>query len=220
LLEKEVTTLSKIMSSPKRPFIGIIGGAKISTKLAIIKSLLAKVDFLLLGGALANTILKAQGIQVGRSLIEEKMIKLATELALTENRLKIPVDLIVAKEISEKAEVEQRPVGKVEKDEIILDIGPDTVNLYGMIIDKAKTVVWNGPMGYFEIKNFAKGTYEIGEAIAKSNASSIVGGGDTIDAIKEMNLLDKFTYVSTGGGAMLEFLEGKMLPGIKPLIKS
>lgn len=220
LLEKEVATLSKIMENPSRPFIGIIGGAKISTKLAVIKNLLSRVDFLLLGGALANTILKAQGIQVGKSLVEEKMMKLATELVLTENRLKIPVDLVVAKEISEKAKIKKRAVGKVEEDEIILDIGPDTVNLYSMIIQKAKTIVWNGPMGYFEIKNFAKGTYEIAEIIAKSKASSVVGGGDTIDAIKEVNLLDKFTYVSTGGGAMLEFLEGKMLPGIKPLIKN
>lgn len=219
LLEKEVTTLSEIMEDPARPFIGIIGGAKISTKLAVIRSLLSKVDFLLLGGALANTILKAQGIQIGKSLVEEKMIKLATELVLTENRLKIPVDLVVAKEISEKAKIKKRAVGKVKEDEIILDIGPDTVNLYGMIIKKARTIVWNGPMGYFEIKNFAKGTYEIAEKIAKSNASSIVGGGDTIDAIKEVNLLDKFSYVSTGGGAMLEFLKGKVLPGIKPLIK-
>jgi len=220
LLVKEVTTLSKIMENPTRPFIGIIGGAKISTKLAVIKNLLSRVDFLLLGGALANTILKAQGIQVGKSLVEEKMIKLATELVLTENCLKIPVDIITANEISETAKTRRRAVGKVGEQEIILDIGPDTVNLYGMIIRNAKTVVWNGPMGYFEIKKFARGTYDIARDITESQANSIVGGGETIDAIKEVNLLDKFSYVSTGGGAMLEFLEGKMLPGIKPLIRN
>lgn len=219
LLEKEVNTLSTIMENPPRPFIGIIGGAKISTKLPVIKSLLRKVDYLLLGGALANTILKAQGIQVGKSLIEEKMVKLATELVLTENRLKIPVDIIVANEISESAQTRRRPVAKVGEQEIILDIGPDTVNLYGMIIKEAKTIFWNGPMGYFEIKKFAQGTYDIAKDITESQANSIVGGGETIDAIKEVNLLDKFSYVSTGGGAMLEFLEGKILPGIKPLIK-
>jgi phosphoglycerate kinase len=220
LVEKEVQALSGLLADPKRPFIGIIGGAKISTKLNLITALIKKVDFLLLGGALANTILKAQGVQVGKSLIEEKMVAAAKKLSLTDNKLKIPVDVVAARAVAADAPIEKRAVGNVAVDQIILDIGPDTVQLYTMIIEKAKTVVWNGPMGYFEIQQFAQGTYDMARCIVgQAGIQSVVGGGETIDAINTLRLKDKFSFVSTGGGAMLEFLEGKVLPGLEPLIK-
>lgn len=220
LMAREVKALSEVVESPQRPFVAIIGGAKISTKLNLITTLLKKVDFLLLGGALANTILKAQGMQVGKSLIEEQMVSVAKSFTLTDNRLKIPVDVLAAKEIKEGAEIYKRAVGSLLSDEIILDIGADTVQLYKMIIEKAGTVVWNGPMGYFEIEKFAGGTYDIAKIISdQPKVQSVLGGGETVDAINHLGIKDKFSFVSTGGGAMLEFLEGKILPGIKPLIK-
>lgn len=218
LLIREVDALSMISDNPPRPLVAIIGGAKISTKLNLITTLLKKVDYLLLGGALANTILKAQGIQVGKSLIEEKMMLAAKSLALTDTRLKIPVDVVTAREIKEMTPIEKKAVGSVGPDQIILDIGPDTVELYTMIIKQAKTLVWNGPMGYFEIEEFATGTFDIARFIAKqSGLHSIVGGGETVDAIREQGLEDKFSFVSTGGGAMLEFLEKGTLVGLEPL---
>lgn len=219
LMAKEIESLSEVLDNPPRPFVAIIGGAKISTKINLITSLLKKVDFLLLGGALANTILKAQGIQVGKSLIEEKMVSVASSFTLTDNRLKIPVDVLAAKEVSEQAVIYKRAVGNLLADEIILDIGADTVQLYKMIIEKAGTVVWNGPMGYIEIEKFAGGTYEVAKIIAaQKGIKSVLGGGETVDAINHLGIKDKFSFVSTGGGAMLEFLEGKVLPAIKPLI--
>lgn len=219
LLEKEVNTLSRVMGNPKRPLVALIGGAKISTKMILIKEMLKRVDYLLLGGALANTILKAQGIQIGKSLVEPEMIKFAESLALTNTKLKIPIDIISAKEISEKVIVQKRAVANVGQDQIILDIGQDTVTLFCKVIKTAKTVIWNGPMGYFEIDKFALGTRRLAECIANTNCESIIGGGETINSVREIGLENKFSFVSTGGGAMLEFLEGKMLPGVKPLLK-
>ncbi|MFA6553405.1 MAG: phosphoglycerate kinase [Patescibacteria group bacterium] len=220
LLNKEIRALSQITDNPPRPLIAIIGGAKISTKLNLITSLMKKVDYLLLGGALANTILKAQGVQVGKSLIEEKMMQAAQSLSLTDTRLKIPVDVVTASEIKESVPIEKKAVGSVAADQIILDIGPDTVELYKMIIKQAKTLVWNGPMGYFEIEQFATGTYDIAKAIAgQTDLQSVVGGGETVDAIHTLGLEDKFSFVSTGGGAMLEFLEKGTLAGLEPLIE-
>ncbi len=220
LLAKEVKVLSQITENPPRPLVAIIGGAKISTKLNLITSLMKKVDYLLLGGALANTILKAQGLQVGKSLIEEKMMQAAKSLALTDTRLKIPVDVVTAHEIKEQVPIEKKAVGSVAPDQIILDIGPDTVELYKMIIQQAKTLVWNGPMGYFEIDQFATGTYDIAKSIAaRPDLQSIVGGGETVDAIHSLGLEEKFSFVSTGGGAMLEFLEKGTLAGLVPLIE-
>ncbi|MFA5052359.1 MAG: phosphoglycerate kinase [Patescibacteria group bacterium] len=220
LLTKEVEALSSISENPPRPLVAIIGGAKISTKLNLITTLLKKVDYLLLGGALANTILKAQGVQVGKSLIEEKMMQAAKSLALTDTRLKIPVDVVTSHEIKDNAPIEKKAVGSVGVDQIILDIGPDTVELYKMIIKQAKTLVWNGPMGYFEIEQFATGTYDIAKSIAaQKGLHSIVGGGETVEAIQSCGLADKFSFVSTGGGAMLEFLEKGTLAGLEPLIE-
>lgn len=177
------------------------------------------MDELLLGGALANTILLAQGMQVGTSLIEESMIEKAKELALTDTRLHIPVDVITAKEASDDAKIFTRAVGNLELDEKILDIGPDTIKLFQRVIDSAKTIIWNGPMGMYEIKKFSKGTSDIAEALASANARTIIGGGETISSVSQLGLESKMSFISMGGGAMLKFLEKGTLPGIKPLIK-
>ncbi len=210
-LLKEVEALSRVTSHPEHPFIAIIGGAKISDKITVIKRMLEIGDYVLLGGALANTILKAQGVSVGKSLIEEDMMEIAKELTLLDNRLRVPVDVVVAKEINANAETTFKAVANVRDDEYILDVGPDTVKLYGMMIQKAKMVVWGGPMGYYELKQFAKGTCEIAKSLADSKAYSVAGGGDTLDAIKESGFKDKISFISTGGGAMLSFLEGKTM---------
>ena len=218
-LQKEVEALSGLLDKPARPFVGIIGGAKISTKLEVICSLLDNVDELMLGGALANTILLAQGMQVGTSLIEESMIAKAKALALTDTRLHIPVDVITAKEATEDAETFTRAVGNLEPDEKILDIGPDTVKLFQGVIKSAKTIIWNGPMGWYEIKKFSQGTSDIAEALASADAHTVIGGGETISSVSQLGLEGKMSFISMGGGAMLKFLEKGTLPGIKPLIK-
>ncbi len=218
LVEREVTTLSRVLSKPRRPFVTIIGGAKISTKLVLIRKLLPKVDYLLLGGALANTMLKAHGIQVGKSLIEPAMVAAIRRLRLTDPKLKIPVDVIVASEPTAEARTFRRAVGNVRPDELILDIGPDTVALFNAIIAKARTVVWNGTVGLAELPSFAKGTRAVTRALAKAKATTIVGGGETVDAVRKLGLTKRLTLISSGGGAMLEFLEGKPLPGLVPLL--
>ncbi|MFA5070239.1 MAG: phosphoglycerate kinase [Patescibacteria group bacterium] len=218
LVEKEVVALSEILMNPRHPFVAIVGGAKTSDKLRTIINLFKKTDALLIGGAIANTILKAQGLQVGRSLVEPGMISKVKKLNLTDVRLKIPVDVIVSKRISPASKAWSRPAGKVKKDEIILDIGEDTIKLYKAIIKKARQIVWAGPMGYFEILKFAAGSFEIAKTLAQSRAKTLVGGGDTLHVLDKLGLKNKIGFVSTGGGAMLKFLEGDMLPAIKPLI--
>ena len=218
-LQKEVEYLGSLMEKPERPFVAIIGGAKISTKLPVIRNLLKKVDYLLLGGALANTILKAQGIAVGKSLIEESMVKEVEDLTLITNKLRVPIDVVMAPSVEEKVKTQVVAVANVPDDQRILDIGPETIELYRMILNTAKTVVWNGPMGYFELPQFEVGTKQVADIIAQTSATTIAGGGETLEAITELKLHDKFTFLSTGGGAMLSFLEGKPLPGIEPLIK-
>ncbi|MDZ7798305.1 MAG: phosphoglycerate kinase [Patescibacteria group bacterium] len=215
LVKKEINFLQKFIKKPKKPFVAIVGGAKISSKLKAVVSLFKKTDALLLGGALANTILKAKGLQVGQSLIEDNMIKKVKKMKLTDIRLKIPVDVVVAR--GKKAY--QRPVGGVDEQEKIYDIGQDTITLYKEIIKKAGQVVWAGPMGFFEDKRFQKGSYAIAQAISRSSAVSLVGGGDTLDVLNELNLKNKISHISTGGGAMLEFLTKGTLPALKPLIK-
>ena len=217
LLTKEIETLEKIMTDPERPLVGIIGGAKISTKMGVIAKLLPKVDCLLLGGALANTILKAKGVQVGASLVEDEMLSEASKLPIDKKELEIPVDVVVAKDPQKPEDSQIKATGKIDSDDRILDIGPDTIKLFSDIISKAKMVIWNGPLGMFEIPKFAEGTKEIAKVIGESGVKAIVGGGETVDAIKELGLADKIWHISTGGGAMLEFLEGKELPGIKAL---
>ncbi len=217
LLEEEVATLKRAITKPRRPLVTIIGGAKISTKIGLLRSLLRRVDYLLLGGALANVVLKVQGLQVGRSLIENKVEGLVRKIHLADVKLKIPIDVMVASAISARAPIVRRAVGRVGKKEIILDIGPDTVDLFRAIIETAGTVIWNGPMGYCELPAFAKGTRLLAHAIVSADCESILGGGETVQAVRHVGLLSKFSFVSTGGGAMLKFLEKGTLPALRPL---
>lgn len=215
LMEREVTELTKVLEQPAQPLVGIIGGAKISTKLALIQNLLPKVDTLLLGGALANTLLLAQGKPVGKSLVEADLAKNIGEL-LSE-KLLIPTDVVVAKDMKTGAGRRVTSVDAIAADEMILDIGPITAERYGQQIATAQTILWNGPMGIFEMEAFAQGTQAVAQAVADSNAHSVLGGGETVSAIHQMRLADKVSFISTGGGAMLEFMEGKQLPGIVAL---
>lgn len=215
LLQKEVETLTDVMENPEKPVVAIIGGAKISTKIQLIKTMLDRVDSVILGGALANTVLLAQNHKIGKSLVEEKLA--STVKDLIDNKLRIPVDVVCAKKAEAGAAKEIKAVGEVEDDDLILDIGSDTIDLYGGLIKDAKTIIWNGPMGMFEIPDFAEGTLDVARAVADSGAYSVVGGGETAQAIKEMGLADKISFISTGGGAMLEFMEGKKLPALEAL---
>ncbi len=216
-LVREVNAITEVINNPKHPCLAIIGGAKISTKLGVISTLVKKCDNVALGGALANTILLAKGVQVGTSLIEQDMVATAKELPLTDTHLHIPVDVVVAEEADEDAPTRICAVGSVKENEKILDIGPDTVKLYEGIISEAKTIIWNGPMGMFEIDSFAKGTDDITRLLAGAKADTVVGGGETVASIKRLNLEGKMTFVSMGGGAMLDLLEKGTLPGIEPL---
>lgn len=209
---REVAELSRCMVRPRRPLVALLGGAKISTKIGLIENLLKHVDALLLGGALSNTILKSQGIQIGTSLNEPGMVRLVRLMNLTDVRLHIPVDVVVHRAGSRPA---ARAVGGVKKGESILDIGPDTIALYSGIIRKARTIVWNGPMGKFERRPFDRGTCLIARAVGRARAYSVVGGGETVEALKRSRVIKKIDFISTGGGAMMEFLEGKHLPGVE-----
>ncbi len=217
LLEKEVAVLKKSLENPVHPLTVVIGGAKISTKIKVITNFLNIADSILLGGALANTALHAQGLAIGKSLIEEEMVAEVKGLEITNTKIHIPVDTIVSNDITGEGEVRIAPVGKTKEDELILDIGPETEELFIRIIKNAKTIVWNGPMGLFEKEQFAHGSKVIAKAIAESSAYSIIGGGETICLVNELGLIDKFSHVSTGGGAMLKFLAGEKLPGLEAL---
>jgi len=218
LMEKEIQYLSQAIENPKRPFVAILGGAKVSDKIGVIKNLLTKADSILIGGGMANTFFKAQGYPVGKSLVEDDVLDLARELLSTGGtKLRLPVDVVIAQSMEEGAETKVMPVGPIPDDWMILDIGPETVEAYGKVIGSAATVVWNGPMGVFEVPTFAKGTFGIAEAMAKSPAVTIVGGGDSASAIQKSGLADQITHISTGGGASLEMLEGLVLPGVAAL---
>lgn len=210
--EQEVRVLSKVMEHPKRPFVAILGGSKISTKITMIGSMLKRVDALLLGGALANTILKAKGIQIGASMNEPGMVRLVRVLDLTDTSLHIPVDVMVS---TPSTTPKIRAVGAVQPRESILDIGPDTVELFTRIIRSAKTIVWNGPMGKFEQRPFDRGTKLIAKSVAVAAAYTVAGGGETVEALDALRISRKIDFISTGGGAMIEFLEGKKLPGVE-----
>lgn len=214
LLQQEVSTLQQLMIKPKRPYVAIIGGAKISTKLHLIQKLLRQADYVLLGGALANTLLQAEGVAIGASLSEPTMVKELAGLHSFDVQLKLPCDVVVAKRRAPRAPTRITAVGKIAPREMILDIGPDTIELFRRIIRTAKTVVWNGPMGVYELPPFDRGTIALAKAVAQGHATSIAGGGETIDAIRRSKTASRFTFLSTGGGAMLEFLEGKHLPGV------
>ncbi len=221
LMQKEIEYLSKATSNPEKPYVAILGGAKVSDKIQVIKNLIDKVDAFLIGGGMANTFLKAKGYEVGKSLVEEDKIELAKEI-LDEAEKKnvtflLPVDCVIANKFANDAEFEVVAVDKVKPDWMILDIGPETVKRFGEVLENAKTIVWNGPMGVFEFENFAKGTFEIAKILAevtKKGAITIVGGGDSASAISKAGLANSVSHVSTGGGASLEFLEGKVLPGV------
>jgi phosphoglycerate kinase len=218
LMEKEIDIMGRALSDPDRPFVAIIGGAKVSDKISVIENLLTKVDTLIIGGGMANTFLAAQGYKLGKSLIEEDKIDMAKALlARAEEKLLLPVDLVVANDFRPDADHQVVSLSEVPEDWMALDIGPKTVERYAEVIRKAKTVIWNGPMGVFEMDAFAVGTNAIAKAMAEVEGTTIVGGGDSVAAVEKTGLADKMTHISTGGGASLEFLEGKALPGVVAL---
>jgi phosphoglycerate kinase len=218
LMERELEMLGKALTEPARPFVAILGGAKISGKIGVIRSLLSKVDLLLLGGGMANTFLKALGHEVGESLVEDDSLDVASEIMRDAgDKLLLPVDVVVADAFSEDANTQTVGVEHVPPGWRILDIGPRTVALFEERLSSAATVVWNGPMGVFEFPRFAAGTIALASSLARTQAVTIVGGGDSVAALQQAGLADKMTHVSTGGGASLEFLEGKTLPGVAAL---
>ena len=218
LLEKEIQYLSSAVEDPKRPFVAILGGAKISDKIGVIKNLLNKADKVLIGGGMANTFFAAQGYDMADSLVQEEALETAKEiLASGSEKLVLPVDMVIANAFENDAEKKCVETGNVPAGWRVLDIGPKTVELYSKLVSDAATVVWNGPMGVFEMPEFAKGTFAVAQAVADSNAISIIGGGDSVAAIQQSGLADKVTHISTGGGASLEMLEGIVLPGVAAL---
>jgi len=218
LLANELDALGKALETPAKPLVAIVGGSKVSTKLTILKSLSEKVDQLIVGGGIANTFIAASGFSVGKSLYEPDLIEESKRLIDAAKKagsdIPIPVDVVCAKEFSETATATVKKVADVEADDLILDIGPDTAKQYAEIIKSAGTIVWNGPVGVFEIEQFSHGTETLATAIAESDAFSIAGGGDTLAAIDKYHINDQVSYTSTGGGAFLEFLEGKELPAV------
>lgn len=218
LMEKEITFLGKALAAPDHPFVAILGGAKISSKIGLIDNLLTKVDGLLIGGGMANTFLKAQGHDIGQSLVEDDSLDVAREtLERAGERLALPVDVVVADRFDAEADSKVVPVGQVPEDWRILDIGPETVELFKRKLAGAKTVVWNGPMGVFEFPRFAEGTFAIARFLADLEATTIIGGGDVVAAVGQAGVADRIAHVSTGGGASLEFLEGNPLPAVAAL---
>ncbi len=218
LLEKELKYLGESIANAERPFVAILGGAKVSDKIGVITNLLEKTDKILIGGGMANTFFKAQGYEMADSLVEADALETAKELLQNAgDKLQLPVDMVIADEFAEQAQSKVVPVGDVPAGWRVLDIGPATVATYAEILKSAKTVVWNGPMGVFEFPEFAKGTYGVAEAVAAADAVSIIGGGDSVAAIKQSGLDDQVSHISTGGGASLEMLEGKVLPGLAAL---
>ncbi|MCH5164514.1 MAG: phosphoglycerate kinase [Clostridiales bacterium] len=222
LIAKELESLDKVLDNPRRPLVAILGGAKVSDKIGVINNLLDKADTILIGGGMAYTFLRAKGIQIGKSLCEEDKLPLAKELIAKadERRVKLllPIDAVVTQSFPDPIDADvpskQVMINEIDNDSMALDIGDETVKLFKKEIESAGTVVWNGPMGVFENPNFAKGTREIAWALAGSNCISVVGGGDSAAAVQQMEVGDKITHISTGGGASLEYLEGKVLPGI------
>jgi len=218
LMEKEIKYLGEAISNPKRPFVAILGGAKIVDKIGVIRNLLKIADTVLIGGGMANTFFKAQGYPMGESLVDGEALETAREILQDAGpRLRLPVDVVIADKFDNNAHTKIIDVGAVPEGWAILDIGPETVAAYSKVIKDAGTVVWNGPMGVFEMPNFAKGTFGIAQAVAESQAVSIVGGGDSVSALNQSGLSDKITHISTGGGASLEMLEGLTLPGVAAL---
>ena len=223
LLTAELEALDKALKNPEPPVVAIVGGSKVSTKLTVLDSLSSKVNQLIVGGGIANTFIAAAGYNVGKSLYEANLIGEAKDLISKAKQsgsdIPIPTDVVVAAEFSAQAQATVKAVDQVGDDELILDIGPDTARAYASMMVRAGTIVWNGPVGVFEIPQFARGTEVMAKAIAASQAFSIAGGGDTLAAIDQFELADKISYISTGGGAFLEFLEGKSLPAVEMLMQ-
>ncbi|WP_282039767.1 phosphoglycerate kinase [Saccharicrinis aurantiacus] len=222
LLDKEIKFLGDTVSNPERPFVAIVGGAKVSGKLEVLKSLIEKVDTILIGGGMAYTFLKAQGHGIGGSLVEDDLIDTAKQI-LVDAKAKgvnfmLPTDNLAADKFADDADIQVVGV-EIPEGRMALDVGPDTVKAYSAEIAGAKTIVWNGPMGCFEMPNFSKGTFGVCEAVAASAATSIIGGGDSVAAVNQSGLADKMSHISTGGGASLEYLEGKVLPGVEAVTK-
>ncbi len=221
LMEKEIDVMGRALSEPVRPFVAVIGGAKVSDKIKVLENLLPKVDALLIGGGMANTFLAAKGYAVGKSLVEPDVYDTARELLdLADKRgtkLLLPSDVVAADAFSADANYDVYHVDSIPSDRMALDIGPKTISAYGEVIRSAKTVIWNGPMGVFEMKPFATGTFAVARAMAEVDGTTIVGGGDSVAAVEQSGLAEQMTHVSTGGGASLEFLEGKPLPGVVAL---
>ncbi len=213
LLKAELDALDKALSSPQRPMLAIVGGAKVSSKLEVLKALADKVDQLIVGGGIANTFLSAAGFPIGKSLVEEDMIPVARQL-MEETDIPLPTDVMVATEFSESAEAVLKPVADVGADDMILDIGPDTAARFADIIGSVNTILWNGPVGVFEFPQFARGTESVAKAIAANSGFSIAGGGETITAIDTFGISEDVSYISTGGGAFLEFVQGETLPAV------
>ncbi|MEJ2106519.1 MAG: phosphoglycerate kinase [Acidiferrobacteraceae bacterium] len=221
LLAAELDALGKALDSPARPMVAIVGGSKVSTKLTVLDSLSKVVDQLIVGGGIANTFIAAAGFNVGKSLYEADLVDEAKRLMEAARakggEIPVPVDVVCGKEFSENAAAETKKVEEVTDDDMIFDVGPETAKMYAEILKKAGTIVWNGPVGVFEFDQFGEGTKTLGLAIAESSAFSIAGGGDTLAAVDKYGIADKVSYISTGGGAFLEFLEGKKLPAVAML---
>jgi phosphoglycerate kinase len=221
LLVAELTALERALSAPARPLVAIVAGSKVSTKLTVLEALLDKVDKLIVGGGIANTFLAAVGVNIGKSLHEGEMLDIARGLLERARargaEIPLPTDVVVARELAATAHADVRPVGEVAADEMILDIGPDTAEQFGQLLQSAGTIIWNGPVGVFEFAQFGEGTHAIADAVASSKAFSLAGGGDTLAAIEKYGVEDGISYVSTGGGAFLEFVEGKRLPAVAAL---
>jgi phosphoglycerate kinase len=221
LLVAELEALARALQNPKRPLVAIVAGSKVSSKLTVLEALLEKVDMLIVGGGIANTFLAANGVQVGKSLYEADMLDMARKLLARASErgaaIPLPTDVVVAREFAATAHADVRAVGEVAADEMILDIGPDTADALGARLKGAGTILWNGPVGVFEFDQFGEGTRAIANAIASSTAYSLAGGGDTLAAIEKYGVEDSISYISTGGGAFLEFVEGKTLPAVAML---
>ncbi|MBM7865964.1 phosphoglycerate kinase [Heliobacterium gestii] len=221
LMEKELAMLGKAVTQPERPFVAVIGGAKVSDKIGVIENLLAKVDSLIIGGGMANTFLRALGYETGTSLVETDKVDLAGELILRAKAQKVnlllPTDVVVTQAFEASAPQRTVPVNAIEPGWMALDIGPETARLYANVVKEAATVLWNGPMGVFEFDEFAKGTEAVARAMAECRGITVIGGGDSVAAVNKVGVAERMSHISTGGGASLEFLEGKTLPGVAVL---
>lgn len=222
LMEKEVRYLSALVANPPKPFAAVVGGAKVSTKIPAIDHLLPKIDMLLVGGGMANTFLKATGIDVRMSLVEDEQVAAAKDILARARaagvEVHLPVDVVAASKFAADAETLERPVAEIPRGYMVLDIGPETVKGYAAALQRAKAVVWNGPMGVFEMEKFSHGSFDLARAIANLDATTVVGGGETAAVVAQAGLQARFTHVSTGGGASLEMLEGRELPGVAALM--